>query len=92
MHYSWETPEDGRLDTGWQFQKISAFLRALDYGGLDVVKRPYLVQNGNSIFWKSYQIIMEPQEKEEVRLEGNDIVILRKEGKIILKHTYNGGK
>lgn len=92
MHYSWETPADGRLNMDWPFHKISAFLRALDYGGLDVVKRPYVVQNDRNIFWKSYQIQAEPQEKEAVRFGENNISILRKDGRILLKNTYIGGE
>ncbi len=92
MHYSWETPEDGRLDLGWPFHKISAFLRALDYGGLEVVKKPYLMQNGSAVFWKGYQITKEPQMEEEARFVGDDIEILRKEGRVLLKNTYVGGK
>lgn len=91
MHYSWQTPADGRLNLDWPFHKISAFLRALDYGGLDVVKKPCVVQNNRTIFWKSYQIQAEPQKKEAVCFAEDSISILRKEGRILLKNTYIGG-
>ncbi|MEY8392534.1 formyltransferase family protein [Lachnospiraceae bacterium 45-W7] len=88
IRYSWETPEEGRLNTGWPFEKISAFLRALDYGGLEIVKKPYIEKDGKSIFWKHYKILEEPQEEEKVCFDKGEIRILRKEGKILLKGIY----
>ena len=43
LNYSWMKPNDGILDLSWSGEKISAFLRAMDYGplctmGLPVVK------------------------------------------------------
>ncbi len=88
IRYSWETPEDGKLNLEWPFDKISAFLRALDYGGLEVVKKPYIEKNEKNIFWKSYKIKEEPQEIEEICFDRDEICILRKEGKILLKGIY----
>ncbi|MCI9081096.1 MAG: hypothetical protein HFI70_02020 [Lachnospiraceae bacterium] len=88
IRYSWETPEEGRLNTEWPFDKISAFLRALDYGGLEVVKKPYIEKGAKNIFWKSYKIIEEPQGREEICFSQDEICILRKEGKILLKGIF----
>ena len=72
----------------WPFAKISAFLRALDYGGLEVVKKPYLEKDGKVIFWKSYKITEELQEKEELCFGEREICIVRREGTILLKGVY----
>ncbi len=40
MHYSHETPNDGILNMAWSTEKISAFLRSLDYGVLNVFEKP----------------------------------------------------
>ncbi len=88
IRYSWETPEEGKLNVQWPFAKISAFLRALDYGGLEVVKKPYLEKDGKVIFWKSYKITEELQEKEELCFGEREICIVRREGTILLKGVY----
>ncbi len=49
LHYSWEMPSNGVLNLSWNGRKISAFLRALDYAGLQVVKPPGFLFEG-SIF------------------------------------------
>jgi methionyl-tRNA formyltransferase len=61
MHYSWEIPNKGILDTSWPLVKVSAFLRSLDYGPYPVFEKPrvyfqnefhvierYLIQNNSS--------------------------------------------
>ena len=40
MHYSFEKPNNGILDVGWSEKRISAFLRAMDYGTLNVLGIP----------------------------------------------------
>ena len=38
--YSWMKPNDGILDLSWSFDKMSAFLRAMDYGPLSTMGFP----------------------------------------------------
>ena len=59
LRYSWEAPSDGELRLDWPFEKISAFLRAYDYGGLQVVKEPYFMWEGKQYGFKGYQISVE---------------------------------
>ncbi len=47
MHYSYEKPNDGIMDITWPAHKISAFLRAMDYG-------PALVMGYPQVKWKDH--------------------------------------
>lgn len=40
VHYSWMKPNNGELDLSWDADKISAFLRAMDYGPLQTLGYP----------------------------------------------------
>ena len=44
--YSWMRPNDGLLDLSWSGKKISAFLRAFDYGPLKVLGNPKVLMDG----------------------------------------------
>lgn len=44
--YSWMKPNDGLLDLSWGGKKISAFLRAFDYGPLKVLGNPQVSMDG----------------------------------------------
>lgn len=65
MHMSWDIPNDGKLDLNWEQKKISAFLRCMDYGGLDVLGRPYIVENDEKYIWDSYEISMTGEKRED---------------------------
>lgn len=56
MHYSWERPNDGILNLDWTLDKISAFLRAMDYGILAYLGSPVVFANGKKYMWKKYMI------------------------------------
>lgn len=43
-HSSREVPADGLLDPNWTFPQISRLLRALDYGPLDILPKPRLLE------------------------------------------------
>ena len=49
MHYSYERPTDGILDLDWSGDKISAFLRSMNYGGLNVMGPPFIVKGGGEM-------------------------------------------
>ena len=44
--YSWMKPNDGMLDLSWSGRKISAFLRAFNYGPLKVLGDPRVLIDG----------------------------------------------
>lgn len=86
FHYSWETPEDGRLDPSWSQERISRFLRATDYGVLNVMKRPVIVLGGEEYTFKSYKILkrQEPGE-EQIVFDKTSLLVVKKECKFIFE-------
>ncbi|WP_322174211.1 formyltransferase family protein [Acutalibacter caecimuris] len=56
FHFSWEKPNDGLLELSWDTKKISAFLRAMDYGKFTILGKPSLQYQGTPFTWESYVI------------------------------------
>lgn len=96
FHYSKDVPNNGILDSNWDFDKISAFLRAMDYAGLPVFSKPRLIYQGREYQWKKYEILKVQDNPENenisnepecglIQISKEDIVIQKKTGKILLK-------
>ena len=75
LHYSYEKPNEGILDLKWSFQKMSAFLRAMDYGHANVMGDPVINWDGEALYIKEYRmekavgdISMEEKTGEEIRI------------------------
>lgn len=58
IHYSWMKPNDGVLDLNWDAEKISAFLRAFDYGPLRTMGYPKVAVGGKEYEILSYKELM----------------------------------
>jgi methionyl-tRNA formyltransferase len=82
LHYSWEIPNDGILNLEWPGEKISAFLRCMDYGILEVFRKPVLVYGGVTYQWKNYLI------SRIIKSNHRDMVIIDKSKIEILKDNY----
>lgn len=54
FHFSWERPNDGILDMSWNYRKMSAFLRSMDYGKINTLGRPKLMANHTAYVWDKY--------------------------------------
>jgi methionyl-tRNA formyltransferase len=65
IHFSWEKPNAGYLDLSWEGEKISAFLRAMDYGILEFLGKPKLMLDDECFTWKRYKILKDTNRKEE---------------------------
>lgn len=69
LHYSTEVPNKGELDLSWDAEKISAFLRAMDYSILGVMPQPQVEIGGQRYTVKKYKITQaerNPQNPEAV--------------------------
>lgn len=72
IHYSWMKPNDGLLDLNWDAEKISAFLRAFDYGPLQTMGTPQLNFKGESYSIEKYTINNKPNDGELTRFNNDD--------------------
>lgn len=64
FHFSWERPNNGLLDLSWSTRKMSAFLRSMDYGKLNMLGDPALQYQDATFVWDRY-IIEDSQRPKE---------------------------
>lgn len=76
-HYSWERPNNGLLDIDWPAEKISAFLRAMDYGKLSCMGRPVMEYKGRTLCWQRYIIEKTTPQKESVSMNDSTLQICK---------------
>lgn len=55
-HFKKDVPNDGWLDLSWSPKKISAFVRAMDYGGLNVWEPPKVQLNEGCFSFREYRL------------------------------------
>ena len=95
LHYSWEAPSNGVLNLSWSGRKISAFLRAMDYAGLQVMKPPRIFIRGEYFSWKKYKIQKTGSSGNDLFFTDSAICILRDVYEITLneynKEDYRNG-
>lgn len=93
FHFSKDVPAEGILDLNWSGEKISAFLRAMDYAGLPVFQKPKFCYGGKVYQWKKYEIHMKKKqvvqeslmEKEEIQEISDVPEVCIRERDIIIK-------
>ncbi len=94
MHYKKDVPGEGILDIRWSGEKISAFLRAMDYAGLGVFEKPVLYYGGKVFQWKKYEVQTAKNENGKSQkvgrqtvlfLDGDNIVISKGNYHVVLK-------
>ncbi len=80
IHYSWMKPNDGVLDLNWDAEKISAFLRAMDYGMLQTMGEPQVVFCGDTYSVTKYKIQPKPMKGNMTRFDqGSRTLTLQKD-------------
>jgi methionyl-tRNA formyltransferase len=60
MHYSHEIPNNGVLNRDWDIQKISAFLRSVDYGVYPIFEKPKICFHDKWFEVEKYKILQPP--------------------------------
>lgn len=78
FHFSKDRPNNGELDLNWSTDKISAFLRAYDYGLYNVLGKPHLVYEGTVYQWRGYKLTNCEHCEKTVIVRDGDMLI--KEG------------
>ncbi len=88
LHLAKDIPNGGWLDLSWGPEQMSRFLRAMDYGIMQVMGRPKVRLPEGVYRWKSWQM-REIEEKGpdhiKIDAECKAIQIFKKETKLILK-------
>lgn len=80
LHLKDDTPNKGILSLHWNGAKMSAFLRAMDFGGIDIFLRPRIIIGDKDYSWKKYYIEKTGVCENDIRFEGKNIIIDRKDG------------
>lgn len=71
-HKAKDIPNHGYIDLNWSEEKIWAFLRAMDYGKLDILGRPKIRIDSDTYIWESYEFV---KDKEAMLIGENDHLI-----------------
>ena len=61
IHYSKDVPNNGMLDLSWSLSKMSAFLRALDWGCVEQFVKPVVEINNRQLTIEKYKIMKDEQ-------------------------------
>lgn len=88
LHLSKDVPNDGWLDLSWDGAQMSRFLRAMDYGILDVFARPRVRLENEVYVCKSWKIQKAEQGNGDNLTfdpEKQELVIQREKTKIVLR-------
>lgn len=85
LHLSTEIPAEGKLDLDWTPEKMSRFLRAMDYGILEVLGKPTVFVDGKRYTWGGYQITKTEMQETNFCMEKDRMTIVRPGYEIILK-------
>lgn len=89
IHYSWETPNNGELNLAWSIQKMSCFLRAMDYGILGLLGESKVFWNGICYKIKSYKLDSSI-ESETISFNENVLLIVKEGKRIALRLEVMG--
>lgn len=84
MHYSHEVPNGGYLDMSWGAEKMSRFLRAMDYGGLMLLGEMHVLWQEKEYCFRKYKI-GKTDCRDAVVWQDRDMVIYRDGQQITLK-------
>ncbi len=82
-HLAKDIPNDGWLDLSWNPEQISRFLRAMDYGVINVFGKPRVRLPEGVHVWKAFKISEEEGPEETRYDETKRELCIRKDGKLI---------
>lgn len=88
LHYSYQRPNQGVLDLNWSMEDISRFLRAMDYGSLQLLGKCLVRWEGKNYSFYRYKIKQVEEEFGEgrkVEWEENQLKIIEKNKVIVLR-------
>jgi methionyl-tRNA formyltransferase len=68
LHLARHIPNEGILDPHWPVEKMSAFLRALDYGAHGIFDKPRIVHEGNQYVIEKYRLEHDGEDRRALAL------------------------
>lgn len=82
FHFIKDVPNGGCLDTDWTEEKISAFLRAMDYGILSTLGKSYLFFQNKKYYFRRYRLVpqAEPFANDMITFDNNTLLLNKKGG------------
>ena len=83
FHYSMDVPNNGILDLSWSIDKISAFLRSLDYGKVPIFPKPKLIFLGEKYSINKYRIENSDEKNDNRLIIRKDYGIFNDQGILI---------
>lgn len=85
FHFSKDKPNNGYIDVNWDISKISAFLRAYDYG---IIVSPFGIPkiriDDCEYTWKKYKIEKVDQSKQKLEILEDEIIFSGKSVRVVL--------
>ena len=75
VRYSWMKPNNGILNIDWDYRQISCFLRAMDYGPLEVMGKPKIVIDGNERIIRRYELATTEEKAGYYYLKKPELVV-----------------
>lgn len=85
MHFSNEIPGGGYLDTDWSIGKISCFLRAMDYGALQLLGDMHIKWQDEVYSFRKYKITETPEAADGITLQEGNMTICKDGYTILLR-------
>lgn len=90
FHYIKDVPNNGIINSEWSMDKISAFLRAMDYGMFYTLGKPVLEYNGKRYSCGRYRISETSDAvSDDMILMDNNTVTIKKQGSNIIVKLLN---
>ncbi|MCI8364032.1 MAG: hypothetical protein HFG34_03660 [Eubacterium sp.] len=84
IHYARDIPNGGKLELEWPISKIWAFLRAMDYGPLQILGTPFIVFEDKKYVWDTYEKTEQAESGEGIVYEQDSFMITKENSAIKL--------
>ena len=78
LYYSLDLPNDGKLDINWDINKISAFLRYMDFKPINLFPKQYFFKNNKKYYINDYNILRTNSLKKIKKFVKSNIILEEK--------------
>lgn len=92
MHYSYDVPNEGQLDLSWDIDKMYRFLRAMDYGKINLMGVPEVWYGMHKFDIVRYKLRESGEYCDSVYIDNNKMHVIKGGKELILTIKDCGGK